>query len=1261
MKKPFTPSKIKDFSGVMARQFRNHLAAASERPADTIRSLKFPLEVQNPPSWEDVNILNKTINSSEQGSLIRLLYTLHLNGFRVFSKQSETEAFRNGQHLDDDEWVNAVISSSPLTLAAGDFVPSKIYQRILFAPRSTGGKDSGFTPETIALEYAKYFCNGKSKDKIPQAETDLFLAIGQAFVGTFANWKELTSSPVKAGQAIDGALKSLGYLQSPTSLQARFAKIKPVEPSGTLAYDPSSPKIVDCDELEPHMIVALGLGLANKSGITDKGPATKFVQEYITGDANHGGLAWIYGKGLVEYLQVTSLDQAAADFVIPKEEAHYLNNVLTAAKQIISAEETILGGKNYASYRSSIGGVVGSWVANYISRLFELRDILAVPVEPLALPKSLLDDALLLSELGTSIEQLNYLVDHSLSVRELAKDSLGRLMGHWVDGVIVSAKDVFVIENYSEGLESLAGSLASIQTRIAKLVEYAERDRDEAAIAHLKQYQFETPKWIARLNKINRLNLKSVQIEDELNVALAQFTELREAMFSHFGSISSWAASQGIDLDPFLKEQTRETNYKNSHNSKVNPQEQSYRRLIDRLGRSARKCSDATLQKVVLFFKAQNIFATDANLNQYFFNRKGSLFRSAFDKSPHKAFAIQKDCIENRAQFLIEYGDFLKALRKEVFTSAHLELSQFSDLFLLEQAFFGVLLNGLPEAIPSRLAYFKPVIEAKNLPIDLILALQAPTVGSAIVRKVFNYYYGQLNSLAAVLLRKRFFLRAKFQRAGDNSLLYCPSSSPWKAPSQLFDSAAPIGDVMRRLEAIGDGSRVIDPLLASYALADISEDLSRAGYGNYLRQAPHDWSFEWKLGNPVEGQYAGKDGLGKKVKKSLGSRLIGTSAYKGVLDAMVANPDKVSIGDFAIIIDQPFFQELVFSADGKFHIKVAQSDQQTMSLSLPVKEALPEKTELAFENYVAIDIGERGLSFAVFNAKSHTLVEKGRVLVKSMTRVVKDVAQGKRKKSATVKFKAKFDPAELNRRENVVGDFCTAINRLMWYFKAFPVLEYSAGGAGKGVDPIYNEVLSRYLYNTTATVDSARKSYWSGASYWVHPEYKNLKFDKAVGKRGNAVVPLNLFPGAGVSSYGTSQTCSCCKRNPIEMVRQMQLDAGKTKLNFPIHSDGAIHLGNDKIHIYFSNTEEAKASAKSNKRTPLNKLPEQSGIASDDLLRAIKRNLRQAPSSKATKDTAVSQYHCVFEDCSQSLHADVNAAINIGEKFANNQKELLAS
>jgi transposase len=66
-------------------------------------------------------------------------------------------------------------------------------------------------------------------------------------------------------------------------------------------------------------------------------------------------------------------------------------------------------------------------------------------------------------------------------------------------------------------------------------------------------------------------------------------------------------------------------------------------------------------------------------------------------------------------------------------------------------------------------------------------------------------------------------------------------------------------------------------------------------------------------------------------------------------------------------------------------------------------------------------------------------------------------------------------------------------------------------------------------------------------------------------------------------------------------------------------------------------------------RLPIGKITDE--IKGAEMVSAIRRCLRHRQESTRSKDTSQSRYRCLFFGCGHSMHADENAAINIGYKW----------
>ena len=65
-------------------------------------------------------------------------------------------------------------------------------------------------------------------------------------------------------------------------------------------------------------------------------------------------------------------------------------------------------------------------------------------------------------------------------------------------------------------------------------------------------------------------------------------------------------------------------------------------------------------------------------------------------------------------------------------------------------------------------------------------------------------------------------------------------------------------------------------------------------------------------------------------------------------------------------------------------------------------------------------------------------------------------------------------------------------------------------------------------------------------------------------------------------------------------------------------------------------------------------------VTRDEVLKLVRRQLRQPQESTRSRDTTQSRYFCVYQGCGYQIHADENAAINIVRKWINDKSIKLA-
>jgi hypothetical protein len=411
---------------------------------------------------------------------------------------------------------------------------------------------------------------------------------------------------------------------------------------------------------------------------------------------------------------------------------------------------------------------------------------------------------------------------------------------------------------------------------------------------------------------------------------------------------------------------------------------------------------------------------------------------------------------------------------------------------------------------------------------------------------------------------------------------------------------------------------------------------------------------------------ADKDGAEwKTVDANRLMRLVGPSSFKTRLDRLMVETSRFNLGEMTLLVDQSVSQTIDEKA--KPHLAY---DEPVLSVALPIKEIFKgaDGSEFPFTRIVAIDQGEAGIAFAVFNlteaGNAMALpIATGTVPIRSIRRLIKDVRKFRKSGQGASKFNQRFDSTMFNVRENVAGDVTHAIIGLMKKYSAFPVLENQVEqleSKSKQLPLVYKAVNSRFLYSSIDNHTAIRKNLWFNGERWKVPGYKIQKNEYAEEtdskgqkkKKKTAAVKwedFTIFPGYGVNAQFTSQTCSHCGRNVGEMLKRAGNDEAYKKVS--IDANGRVELFGETIRLYKADPDKRKEYLRRNERNPLKLDYGEATMNFDEFRRLVKSNMRRAPLSLQSKDTTQSQFHCVFENCDNhntGVHADENAAVNIG-------------
>ena len=1257
-------------SGAQLRSFRRHLATRADRPSDQYtRTLKFPLEdtgffIDENNFKEATRLYNITEGISDH-SLYGLLMRLHLGGLRLFSSASEAHAFGNKEVFNNTKFKQAL--DKKFGIQSRKLNTETIYKDLQRERRNTGGKVKRLSGKGIADDYYQLATGIKVADKkgIEHKELYKFLkSFGDAIEKKFGTWRKVNDD-INSGKNIalacfDEVIKN-HKIKLP-SLKNQIKKLsKPVAglENCTIAYDPTKQVVKKYpNEIAIHIVIAQYLQDIQPE-CPSKSISVKYLQDNIT-TASHNALSWLLGGGLKHF--DANKPEIIAEQLGTKE-LGVIKELVKITKEITPVN--FLGDENYSCYRTSFGGKLNSWIANYVTRLFTLKESLESMTEKLILPEGLSEsqDISFFDGMAVSFDELNGLIHNVYDLKGQATKSLDRLLG--IDKTLPNQKDIETIEEFSEQLDAVSGLLEMLENRLKQEMDKAKETKDKDQEAFLQQCVFIKPKWLKKIPKLNKISGGVPDYKEEIKQTVKDFNTTRKEMEAHFVRITKYCESKNIHLDVLgnleKKEQKYIDRFKALRSSTPEPANiRAYRNILHRIARAGMNCSPEVQTKVKELLKEWGVLKSNKNLNRLFNNRQGTIYQSLFSNRKHEPYELNPDAL-NGTDYLKKLEKFLNSLKKQLSDS---DFSLYNDLLKLEKTYYGLMLGGLPDGLPNKLGQLNLPEDLLNLSPILKGTLSQKTLRAEVVVKVFNQYHSILNGLVFKLLRKEFLVRTKFSRVGDTGLIYRPKDKTWKIPDRYRQTAKAIGTVLneeplKKLLANNDLDvrKGIESLYTEYGSTNWKKEAGDGKLTPFLRESPHDWNYLLGYGNTKD-----KDEYGFQCKKDGPQvcktyrglvRLIGPSSFKEWLDkAMLTKAAEV--GDITLIIDQRIKQKILLK-DSKIDVTTEPSGG-TITLALPLTEKMPKgKPEFIFDHFVGIDLGEVGIGYARYKVKGFELIESGSIPIRSIRNLMSAVDQHRKLRQPKQKFQASYNPLLAQLRANAIGDTLGVVDGLMEKFNAFPIFESSVGNFERGANQlkmVYESVLKHYTYSDIDAHKSERKHHWCGGDKWQHPELKVYDLNEN-GTRTGKTKELNLFPGATVHPAYTSQTCSQCHRNPMQMAYKI-INEEDSKYIFTANAKGQYRLSDDDLIFLYTFAKLSNKDRKTLGRQKRNRLPlvkRTDDLKGSDMVSAIRACLRHRQESTRSKDTSQSRYRCLFVDCGYAMHADENAAINIGYKW----------
>jgi hypothetical protein len=1236
-------------SGKDARLWRKNLARFAISRETSIRTLKFPLdtpwlgEKNQDEFFKKAEQLYEIIEGTGRGSLTGLLCAVHLSGFRAFDNSTRTRLFRSFKGIDETPFKQAF--EKKFGISAKNFLPQNIYNSLHSKPRN-----KEYNPRNVA-DKLYFLATGKTigKDKSPCTFLVKFLeAFAEHVCSKFQGWDELR-------EGIDEALKLFDDLGDEYGLKLpeighmgrQLVELKP--DNSTIDFDPELPANISSLDGENalHMVVAQKLSLARREGRKENASTCK--AEITTTNSN--ALSWLFGKGF-EYWRRSDLETIMRDYQVPDEYRERLAE-LKAWFEKVPENPLFETGSAYGNFRKVVAGRIDSWVSNYVKRLSELEEALEACREGFNLPKPLLNDKFEkhLSGLGFTPEELNNLLESMPGRAKKTRNSLDRLLGRLQE--LPGEKDIKAIEDLSELLSTASGWLNNLKERLRKKYE----DDKQLSQENFEQVDFEIPKWLKGLSRPNRIQGGRIDYQTELREGVDRFNHLSRVMEEHAEKLLDWAAAKGKLESPVqARIQIESERAKNSGRNIENVEELARRWIWQRLAGLTRTGSAELSSFVRREFEQAGLFKRKKDLNKLLTNKQGFIYKSPFSTSKHHPYQLNRDKLFNLDPAGV-LENVLQGLESKSRSTS--DPSILSDLLHLKRQRYALLLSGLPEQIPGDLAR-NNIFEMLDIPPSFEVQLNQEQVPRDLFLKVFNLYHSELRGLHNLIFRQEFIIRTKFNWYGWDKLFYAPKKDTgWSPPQHYFRSDKPIGIALHRLTKENLGPENIDPGKALEKLSS-SKKQKRAPvpYSVYLKEAPHDWHINLPLKgaeDDMTGVECGKKGLRYKNCKGKFARLIGPSSYKGMLDEQLVD-SRLELKEYTLLVERFFNQQISYET-GEFHVEVTPGPVK-MTLNVPIEEKIekadPGEMQEEFplaKTIIGIDLGEVGIGYAVFDAQDKTLLESGAIRIKSIRNLMRAVERYRHEKQPRQKFQQRFSNQLAQLRENATGDVLHHIDSLCAKYQGFPVLESSVANlasGGKQLKLIYDKVVHTYTFSDIDAHKKQRAMHWYGGDRWVHP------FLEAINRETGEVKELSLFPGVAIHPARTSQTCSVCGRNPF-----LSVDRTKNK-NLTVREGGGLSVCDGELKLFQPATEGlnkryktklAKKYRRKKLKLPINQELPAGRISPDKAKDILRRQVRQAPDSTRSRDTKQSEHHCPYSDCGHTMHADENAAINIGRKW----------
>ena len=605
-------------SGQDARNFRKKLASRCDRPSKSVLTTKFrlgcPPQALNQLNLEKTKALYGVIEGIEPGSLTYFIFVLQACGFRIFPKFAKAKEFAARHAYQSEQFLAAI--ERFLGKGWKEFSPNAIVDRLQTDVRARGGKDNRFVAEVIAQEYCKTFkaIGDANKESIVQS-------IARKLAEKFTSWSDLKKRYVEACQTVDIVLETFSEdfpKITPMAIAAEAAVSLP--DNSTIAFDVSSQPYQCNSEILPYCAVATALAGFDEA-------TSENAQAAITTKGNHEGLSWLLGRGL-NYIRKSTVEELQASYGVPQDKILAVRQMKAAADAIPPQTFLKISAKdNYSVFRQNAGGHLDSWIANYVSRLTELEEILGELPQRICLPEILEKPECLSLFAGISrtAEEVKTELDDLNACTQQAKASLNKLLGR---GSIPLQDDIENVVRFHDSFNDFV----SFREELSNAITQREKDASHINFEDIKTALSQWQKF-KKIPKLNKLTGGVPDVTAEIEADLTDFHEIKNKYDEHVSRVREWLKSEPSLPAVLMKlEQSKLEQRPNKH---LEPLEQAVRYMLHRIGHTARMHPGPVFNEVRKWFMNEGIFiekkaGSHTSLNTFFINRKWSLYISPF-------------------------------------------------------------------------------------------------------------------------------------------------------------------------------------------------------------------------------------------------------------------------------------------------------------------------------------------------------------------------------------------------------------------------------------------------------------------------------------------------------------------------------------------------------------------------------------------------------------------------------------------------------